>query len=209
MIDGHSILHGLKHANWEVAAKIVGNNHASLIGLLVSWWIMSDPDRHTALEGGASFGYRKKGEGGGICDALLCEDDDVVGVLEVEGNRKAYTARKIGKFFAAELEYYETLRFALLLFYPTAPVGRGVERRMPLACNEETMREVASVSLDFPEKAIIVISLEKTYERITEGIRARNSYYAGTMRSVDASLFVSGERVESLNLYCANAKNAV
>lgn len=80
---------------------------------------------------------------------------------------------------------------------------------MPPACDEETMREVASVSLDFPEKAIIVISLEKTYERITEGIRARNSYYEGAMKSVDASLFVSEGRVESLNLYCANAKSAV
>jgi len=52
--------------------------------------------------------------GGGICDALLCEGRDALGVVEVEGARGVSTARKIGKFFNAEYPELETVR----LCYP-------------------------------------------------------------------------------------------
>ena len=96
--------------------------------MLVDWWISSDPDNHWALEGGPSFGSRPKGVGGGLCDALFCEGHEAVAVVEVEGTRGVSTAQKIGKFFDAEYEGLENLRFAVLLLYAYFPKGRGLDR---------------------------------------------------------------------------------
>src|SRR3954468_15401679 len=92
---------------WHVARRAYGNAHATLIGLLVDWWVSRDKNRNRVLEGGPSFNPPGTGlVGRGQCDAILCADSKAVGVLEVEGaSRQEYTARKLGAFFASRDPY--------------------------------------------------------------------------------------------------------
>ena len=117
-MNGSELLQSLSQVPWKVAAKTYGNDHSTLIGLMVQWWINLDVEAHTALEGGPAFGYRKRGQGGGgQCDALLCRGKDPIGVLEIEGTRPEYTVNKIGNFFAAEYAELDTLQFGVVLVY--------------------------------------------------------------------------------------------
>ncbi len=203
-----NLLNNLSTAQWLVAAKTFGNNHATLIGLMVNWWITAASETHWVLESGPSFGYRPNGEGGGLCDALLCEGNSVLGVLEVEGTRGKYTAEKIGYFFAAELEHYTTLKFAILLLYSYSPTGKGVSRTMQPARNPETFDEVCRVSALYPEKSIVVITIDKIYERPTEGIRKRSEYYFSKPSVITGYLFQQGQEVDSRVLYDMQSRAA-
>jgi len=197
-LPGLNLLNSLKNAQWIVAANTYGNNHATLIGLLVNWWITLAPKTHQVLESGPSFGHLK---GGGFCDAIFCKDRDAVGILEVEGTRGKWAAEKIGKFFAAEYDSLKTLKFAILLLYACTPKGRGSKRVMPPARDKETCEEVARVSRKYAEKPIIVITLDKTYQRQTKGIRARREYYWSELRSVKGFLYEGGKETASCTFH--------
>jgi len=195
------MLDNLRNARWDTVAKTYGSSHATLVGLLVDWWISSDSDNHWALEGGPSFGRRLKGVGGGICDALFCEGREPVGVVEVEGTRGVSTAQKISKFFNAEYQELETLRFAILLLYAYSPKGRGPDRYMPPARDAETIEEVKRVSANYPDKPIIVVAVDKIYEGRREGIRGRSEYYWSKLGQVSGLSYEGGQESTSLTLY--------
>ena len=83
---GKSLLKSLANVRWDVAGRTYGNDHATLIGLIIHWWISLSRKDHWALEGGPSFGYRKRGTGrGGKCDAILCNQEAAVGVFVEAG----------------------------------------------------------------------------------------------------------------------------
>jgi len=76
---GMALLESLTSAPWLVAVRTIGNDHATLIGLLVHWWIMSQLQTRWVIESGPSFGYHEKGIGGGMCDAIFCEGAEAGG----------------------------------------------------------------------------------------------------------------------------------
>jgi hypothetical protein len=178
--SGKQLLEALQQAPWGVAARAYGNSHATLIGLLVQWWITADPAARSVVEGGPSFDTRRQGVGGGICDALFCAGDDAVGVLEVEGTRGTTTATKIGSFFPAAYPSLERLQFGILLLYAYEPRGAGINRRFSAAGDAATLTAVAQVSQAYPEKPLLVITLDKTYARQSSGIRAQRILFRQT-----------------------------
>jgi hypothetical protein len=186
---------------WNISARVFGNNHAFLIGMVTQWWISASPQTRSALESGPSFGHHEKGLGGGMCDALLCENDQPVGVLEVEGTRGKYTAEKFGRFFGADLEYYKQLTFGILILYPTTPFGKGEARGYRSAMDNETQEAIVRVSADHSERVIAVITMTKSYIRQRLGVRARTDYYAGDLSSVKGELYKDGRKVESLTFW--------
>jgi hypothetical protein len=194
-LSGVNLLNSLKDTKWDVAANTYGNNHATLIGLLVDWWISLAPETHRAIESGPSYGHFKKGVGGGMCDAIFCENSNAIGVLEVEGGRGELTIEKIGKFFASPLDDLKALGFAVAMFYPVTPKGRGLKRAMPPSLDAATLTMVTKVSRKHPGKPIIVVTLEKVYERQVEGIRNRNDYYKSKLSSVQGFVYEGGKEV--------------
>jgi hypothetical protein len=136
-----------------------------------------------------------------MCDALLCENDQPVGVLEVEGTRGKYTAEKFGRFFGSNLEYYKQLTFGILILYPTTPFGRGDTRGYRSALDNETQEAIVRVSTDHSERVIAVITMTKSYVRQRLGVRARTDYYAGDLSSVEGKLYKDGRQVDSLMLW--------
>jgi hypothetical protein len=199
-----ALLRSLQGVPWNVAARIFGNNHASLIGLFTHWWVSLSPQTRWVLESGPSYGYHTKGIGGGMCDALLYDGEEALGVLEVEGTRGKYTAEKMGQFFNAEIEYYQSLSFGILVLYAYSPRGKGQERAYPQAQDEETIKQVIHVSSNYPNKAIIVVTMDKSYNRRNTGVRSRNEYYWGELSKVMGVLYEQGREVASLLLYDEN-----
>ncbi len=139
-----------------------------------------------------------------MCDALLCDGEEISGVLEVEGTRGKYTAEKIGRFFDAEIDYYRSLSFGILALYAYTPVGRGRARAYLSARDEETIREVVRVSSNHPQKAVIVVALDKLYDRQQAGVRTRSEYYCGQLSMVMAYLYEHGQEMASIRLYGEN-----
>jgi len=89
----------LKRVRWQTACLTYGNAHATLIGLVVDWWITQSPTKRRVLESGPTWGYHEKGVGSTHCDAVLLEEDEPVGILEVEGTRPDFALSKFGDFF--------------------------------------------------------------------------------------------------------------
>jgi hypothetical protein len=196
--DSGDLIKRLSSARWHVAMKTYGNDHSTLIGLIVDWWISECPEKNWALEGGPGNGYREAGSRG-QCDALLCRENRPIGVLEVEGSRKKETAIKLGTFFsdyAAERNNeLKSLEFGLLLLYSYEPWGKGDKRAFDVASPEEALEEVRKVSIKYHDKAFIVVSVDKIFSRISEGIRTINDYYKGTPSEITGSCYLGGNLI--------------
>jgi hypothetical protein len=72
---------------------------------------------------------------------------------------------------------------------------------MPPAKDPETIEEVKKVSAGYPDKPIIVVTVDKIYERQREGIRRRNEYYWSRLSQVRGYSYEGGEESTSLTLY--------
>ena len=188
-MEGTAILESLANARWHVARRTYGNSHASLIGLLVGWWISQDPVHHSALEGGPWF--REDDGEAKACDALLCRDDAPIGVLEVEGLRQERTARKFATYFATDARFHP--RFGLLLLYRTKPEGRGRNREYPQSASAEALEIVASISSRHPSKDIVVVAMEKACSTPPVDLGPREGYYCGVVTKIGASLYRGGK----------------
>ena len=52
--------------------------------------------------------------------------------------------------------------------------------------------KAAALSRKFEDKPIIVITVDKKYERMTEGVRSLNESYWGTPSNIEGVLFMAG-----------------
>lgn len=193
-------LSSLCTVDWQVAHQSIGNSHSTLIGLLVSWWIQTCRLNRWAVEGAPSFG-KKNSERTGKSDALFCDGQSIVGILEVEGSRYQYTISKIEKHFRSKAEDLKKLRFAVLLLYPESPKGKGANRTFPDLSSSTFVEQVKQLSQKYPTKTILLILLYKQFERVLTGIRSKNEYYSGSVSKVSAQLFRKGELIGSLTLF--------
>lgn len=200
-------LTSLKYARWETAFRTFGNNHSTLVGLLVDWWISVDPGSRWALEGGPSFGHNTKGVGGGMCDAILGEGMNSRGLIEVEGTRYDYTIDKIGKFFSSGYEEMKTLDFAIFLAYAYQPIGRGVARHIPNLPMDAFIQRAQMITNNHPGKQIVLLGLDKSYERIKSGPRRRNEYYWGRSEVIRGVLVDHGQVVQ--DDFCIHAADVL
>ena len=197
-----SLISDLATVDWAVAVNTYGNDHSTLIGLLVRWWISGHSGHYWAVEGGPSFGHHKRGTpGGGQCDAVLCRDEAAVGIVEVEGTRPVYTIEKVGKFFGSDYADLRPLEFAIILVYAYVPVGRGDKRGFLPCATPEVLAAVRNVSAKYPTKDVVLITLEKTYSRPPPGIRHRTEFYWGTPSAIRGVLFRGGQESESQEYY--------
>lgn len=199
---GASLISDLATVDWGVAVNTYGNDHSTLIGLLVKWWICGRTGHYWAVEGGPSFGRHTRGtSGGGQCDAVLCKDEAAVGVVEVEGTRPVYTIEKVGKFFGSDYEDLHSLEFAIILVYAYAPIGRGDKRHFEQCATAKVLDAIRIVSAKYPTKDVVLITLEKTYSRPPAGIRCRTEYYCGAPDTIRGFLFRAGHESESQVYY--------
>ena len=195
-----SLLDSLAAARWHVAAKTYGNCHATLVGIVVDWWV-SQQSNHCALESGPSYrpiGHGMKGTG--VCDALLCEADRRLGVVEVEGGsrkKRGWAVEKVGHFLTQPGEL-EKLRFALLVFYRYGPRGRADKKSFPDAVDDTDIKTIEAASVRYPQKIILVVGIEKRYE---PPVFAHGPYYSGRLFRVSGRAYLGGLLEKELTLW--------
>jgi len=204
-MGNNELLDSLKHVRWQVARNTYGSSHCTLIGLLVDWWISENPLTNSALESGPSFGYRPRAEkGGGQCDAVLMQGGMSKGIIEVEGGyqggtgnieRYLTTIEKIGKYFAAEHEDFQSLEFGIFLAYPTRK--EYMTNVLPL---EQFVEYGLAVTKAYSGKQLAILTLEKKWERQLAGPRARNFYYEATPYEVRGKLLENGKVIASSHI---------
>lgn len=182
-MDEHT-LESLKDARWAVARRTFGNNHSSLIGLVVDWWVTAAPDTRWALESGPSLSRGNSER----ADGLLGDGTDALGVFEVEGSRHAFTLAKLGKFLVSERADLASLRFGLFLGYRWEPGP------LPVAAWEAQAQEITR---QCPGRSVIVSAVEKAHRRTGPWC---DGYYAAMLSRVDASLVTDGAVVHRLSL---------
>jgi hypothetical protein len=187
-----------------VAFRTFGNSHATLVGLIVDWWITAAPGSRWALEGGLSFGYHPRGIGGGICDAILGEGDAARGlaevargVVEVEGTRYDETLLKIGRFFSSTSVDLQGLEFGVFLAYAYFPQGRGPKRAIAPLSLEAFIERGRVVTKENPGKHLAILALDKRWERQRSGLRARNEYAMGSPERIRGALLMNGDLISS------------
>ena len=134
-----------------------GNFHATLIGLFVKWWVTMSQE-HSAMDSGPTYKYHKKGEGSIHCDALLFDDGNPVGVLEVEGIHPEQALDRICRFLDTEDGYWGPLQFGILVVYAYGPTGRGINRQIPDIKSEELEKLVERKT-----KPIYLVCVNKHY----------------------------------------------
>lgn len=134
--------------------RVYGNCHDTMIGFFVDWWLMQNSN-YIAIQNTPGLKYpverlRKvfsemedlKKEISipdnleiktSTCDAFFCNDnEEIVGLLEVEGTKPLYILEKVTEYFLASKgvhkKYnnidYEKLKFAIVVLYPTGLIGK-------------------------------------------------------------------------------------
>ena len=198
------IFNSLSTVDWDTAIHTYGNDHSTLIGLLVQWWIKLSPNDNFALDGCPTCGKNDKEEPGVYGDALLCTGTSASGILEVEGTKTVDTIKKIGRFFGSKKEELKTLDFAILLLYDYWLEGRGIERdyiEHTKIAKESVVKNLSKISAQHTGKTIILITLEKRYERQHRNVRSLSEFYFGTPDFIEGSLYFNGECIKRKDFY--------
>jgi hypothetical protein len=180
--------------------RTYGNSHSSYIGFFVSWWLSLSRD-HVALDPGPSYALPiKRGTNAtrGHCDAVFCVNDTPVGILEVEGLRPSHAIQKVGRHFSSPREEFASLSFGIICLYGTRPRGKGPKKDFPRALSPELLAAVEQLSQKFPDKGVILIDLDKRYQRIKSGARAMSKmgYYCFQVSRIHARLLLGGRVVQ-------------
>ncbi len=179
MANSQNLLESLiKNGNWEVAFKTFGNNHNTLIGLIVEWWTLSYPNRY-ALEPGIS--YRQGVKGAGRCDAILVENHTPKGIVEVQGVRTYRKAiERMENYFNPNSrdKIYNKLEFGILLVYPTEPSLEGRIFGDPKIPENNILQSIKDFSQRYNKTllTLILLILEKKFEKNCPEIRRRNTF---------------------------------
>ncbi len=188
------MLDDVARVNWAVATRTYGSDHATLIGLTVSWW-NGEADSHCVLDEGPGIGWRPNGRASARCDALLCKDSCPVAVVEVEGTRYCYTLEKIKHLFDSNDPAFRSVKVAILVAYANKAVGRGHDRQILPVPSESLVKMSRDITGQRPGKSIVLVAVDKRYERITEGIRAKSEYYWGTVSRIEGCKIAGGQIV--------------
>jgi len=199
-----SLLDSLAGARWHVAGQTFGNCHATLIGIVVDWWVSDRRNGHFALEGAPKANPQlQRTRSVGVCDALLCGACGPEGVVEVEGTRKDWAVEKVEQYLNDSNADLATLAFGLLVYYSTQPRGSGANRAVPSATDESILALVAKASSKHRDKVFLVVAAEKNYEPDAPGIRIRSPYYQSRLSRVHGWAYMNGQITGKRNLWQA------
>jgi len=187
-LSGTALLESLGKARWGTASRTYGSSHSTWIGLFSDWWISLDPKSHSVLDGAPSHGKGRIGQG----DQLFCDAEGPAGVSEVEGSDPLKKVRTIEQYFKTRREELGRIWFAVLFLYSYSPIGSGKNRQFPQAASPAVLRAVQGLSSRYRDRIVLVVALDKRFERIAEGVRSTSEYYSGVPDQVTGICLKSG-----------------
>lgn len=175
----------------------LGSSHASVIGLTAQRWLNIDTERRFVLDGAPSYGIKTGWE-----DLLLCDTDRPVAVVEVEGTQPLKKFQCIANYFQSSRPELASLEFGVLLLYAYEAKGAKTNRCYPSPERPEVVALIQEVTATY-RQPLLMVTVEKQFERITYGIRATSGYYHGTTCRVQAMCFEKGIETDRRTLFAA------
>jgi hypothetical protein len=200
-------IESLKDIDWQTAVRTYGNDHATLIGLFVAWW-NNLGEKNRALEGGPSDGGHNHDtrKGWVTCDALLLSNEkEPAFVLEVEGGNYTKALKRIRRFFETQDVRVRPNSGAILCAYTYAPKGRGDKREVPgiESLLPGVKQDARSLLRGFPDKVIVLVTIDKKLDRSADGIRQKNDYYPCMVTKIAGIELRHGSEPRSQTYYTA------
>jgi hypothetical protein len=156
--------------------------------LVSQWWIDIDAARHSVLDGAPSYGSKNAG----WADLLLCDLEQPVCVVEVEGTQALKKVSCIASYFQSHRTELASLELGLLLLYAYEAKGAGASRKYPSPECPDIVASIKDVTAR-SRQAFFLVLAEKQYERLADGIRSTSGYYQGAVNRVTAICFEKGE----------------
>jgi hypothetical protein len=206
--DELEVFESLANARWPIARRTYGNNHATLIGLMVGWWIERDMHGNWALESGPGVRLPEpRGTERRHCDAIFGRGEGAVGLLEVEGMRQSETAAKIGFYLTSADSIFAGLRFAILVCYSCGATGPAGNKTFPLDKLSDAKTALMRVSADSPDRDCFLVVVDKVAEDHVCGIR-QGKYYSGHASGVRAYWYRAGALVRERVLFTPRSSAA-
>jgi hypothetical protein len=190
---------------WKRATQIVGNSHASLIGLVSDAWVRRGRpgEERFVLEAPPAIGEQKERI---FADALFGQQDCCVGIAEVEGEHPLETLDKFDRYFDG---YGQTI-FGLCVIYPYFLRGCDPERKWrfinDVAYNEgvqNILDRAEHLSDSHPTNPFMLVLVEKKYHpgKWLETGQDQSEYYRGQVSGVIGYLYPNGGSPEELILF--------
>ena len=172
-----NLLDDLMQARWSTAFKTYGNDHATLIGLLIDWWVSSG-DNRWAMEAAPRIDVGGKGgTAQRACDGVLFEKGQALGLLEVEGMVYDGKIRNVGDFLLSNDEIISNCRFGIFLGYRTTAQGRGTLRHVEPLPSADWVEIAKEITIKMRGFEFILLGLDKEWCPEEKGPRTHNVYY--------------------------------
>ena len=166
--------------------SVYGNCHSTLIGFFVNWWLQNNKENHFVLEGppqlkNTSEIFKKavknliKSEAKNprcSCDALFTEGNVVKGLLEVEGTKYAYIIKKVAEYFRQIDDFYKSLEFAIVVFYPTTLKNTFFKKQ-----KHEMKNALKEIKELLEDKTLYLIDIKKKKDNLNLFKDLSSTYY--------------------------------
>jgi hypothetical protein len=198
MIDPEirDIFVSLRKARWDVAHRAYGSSHKTFIGLLVQWWIDLSLDSHSVIDEPPSFEKNL-----GRADLIFCRREEPFALVEVEGTAPLAKLQTMQKYFTSAKPELKSLSLGILLCYAYEHFGRAPNKQYRKAEQPAVLDAIRQLTAALPQKALIMIALEKEYTHFAAGIRSVSSYTFGTTSAVTGVLFAQGQEIDRMTYF--------
>ena len=195
------ILESLRCLDWDVLSHTYGNSHASLVGLVGSWWLRQDGSAcRSVADGSPGFpdgtGGRPKHP-----DLLLCEDEQVVGLVECEGTHYCKTIGKLLGILGQRHCVLRSVRFVLLVLYATQGRTRKKKRKWRVRDCQMPAIDALCRKLSGSLPVIVASVGKKRLHEKLPPFRDMTDYHKGDLTEVTGRLWLGGRLEASTKLW--------
>lgn len=193
----------LKSFDWNIIRKMYGNSHSSIIGFILSQWIMQS-EENSVLDGVPSPVVGKGRKGQRNADILLCKKDKPFAVVEVESQVSKYIEKinSIQEYLNNAVDY-EGLQFGMLIMLNYTKGKRKYKH------NWDKIRNNLQ-KIDHP---IIFISVAKEKvklsDTILDNLKKRNDYYPWEISDIEYIIVENKEEISIGKLFSSESNNIV
>ncbi|MFH0978969.1 MAG: hypothetical protein V1837_06755 [Candidatus Woesearchaeota archaeon] len=192
-----------RNVRWDTLTSTYGSFHATLIGLIVEWWVHLDKE-NSAFDEGPAATMNPNGKNSKRVDLLLCRNKVPYAVVEIEGSDWENKLSTFEQFFGQQKDKYsfESIQVGIFILYP-ASMQQGRPRKGLKVFDQIFMslfqEKVAGL---LKNKRLFVITVDESlynYSKIRspwDKLRQKNDYYSYDMSRVRLFAFNGDTRPE-------------
>jgi hypothetical protein len=110
--------------------------------------------------------------------------------------------KTLDRYFNVQRGPLRNTTFGMIVSYATGARGAGRNRHWRPAAPPPALDQAARLTATHPGRYVILVALEKRFDRRVSGLRASsNEYYSGALEHVLAYAFRRGQCVDTARVY--------